>query len=66
MHFGVIGVDFETGSELWKIPLKTPYSQNSVTPVIDGDRLYYSGLDEGLHAVRLTRASGSWGTEPIW
>ncbi len=62
----VIGVDFETGSELWKIPLKTPYSQNSVTSVVAGDRLYYSGLDQGLHAVRLSRAAGSWGAEPIW
>ncbi len=64
MH--VIGVDFETGSELWKIPLKTPYSQNSVTPVMAGDRLFYSGLDHGLHAARLSRTSGGWRTEPIW
>ena len=62
----VIGVDFETGSELWKIPLKTPYTQNAVTPVVAGDRLFYSGLDHGLHAVRLSRVSGGWGTEPIW
>ena len=62
----VIGIDFETGSELWKIPLKTPYSQNSVTPVIAGDRRYYSGLDQGLHSVLLSRTSEGWRTEPIW
>ena len=39
----VVGVSL-AGAPLWQIPLTTPYDQNSVTPVVVGDLVVYSGL----------------------
>ena len=40
----LIGVSLSDGKLLWKQPLKTSYDQNSVTPLIVGDLVIYSGL----------------------
>ena len=62
----VVGLDLETGRLLWRIPFETPWVQNVVTPVVDGDRLIYSGLDQGITAVRPTFAAGDWTLEEAW
>ena len=58
----VVGLNPATGQLLWKIPFATSYDQNSVTPVVHGDVLIYSGLDNGVIAARLTPK----GPEQIW
>jgi outer membrane protein assembly factor BamB len=72
----VISLDPATGQLLWKIPLTTPYNQNSVTPVVRGDLLIYSGLDAGVTAVRITakgpeqlwqnKVAGMYMNSPVW
>jgi outer membrane protein assembly factor BamB len=37
-----------------------------VTPVVDGDRVIYSGLDHGTTAVRLVRKGTAWTAEDLW
>lgn len=49
----VIGVSLSDGKLLWKIGLKTPYDQNSVTPLVVGDLVIYSGLSNPVTAIRL-------------
>jgi len=62
----VAGFAAETGQRLWALPLTTDYDQNTVTPVVDGDRVIYSGLDKGVHAVRIVRRGPAFSVEPSW
>jgi outer membrane protein assembly factor BamB len=48
----LIGVSITEGKLLWKLPLKTPYDQNSVTPMIVGDLIIYSGLSNPVTAIK--------------
>jgi outer membrane protein assembly factor BamB len=62
----VIGLDVATGSLLWRLPFKTSYDQNSITPVVVKDMVVYSGLDNGTAAVRIVRKGDSWSAVPLW
>lgn len=48
----IVGVAVADGKLLWKMPLKTPYDQNSVTPLVVGDMVIYSGLSNPVTAIR--------------
>lgn len=65
-HSNIIGVDAASGKLLWKIPFKTEYDQNIVTPVIYKDTLIFSGVDKGVFAVRLNRTGDAWSTQTVW
>jgi outer membrane protein assembly factor BamB len=62
----VIGVSAKDGQLLWRIPFKTSFDQNSITPVVVNDVIVYSGLDSGTSAIRVRRKGDAWATEPIW
>jgi outer membrane protein assembly factor BamB len=62
----LVGVSLAKGELLWSVPLTTPYEQNAVTPVVSGDVVIYSGLDQGLQAVRIARKGAAWAAEPVW
>ncbi|MDX2152921.1 MAG: PQQ-binding-like beta-propeller repeat protein [Bryobacteraceae bacterium] len=62
----VIGVDAASGALLWQIPYKTDYTQNIVTPVIMGDTVIYSGLNNGVTAVKPVKSGGKWAAERVW
>jgi outer membrane protein assembly factor BamB len=62
----VIGVDPASGQLLWRLPFRTSYDQNSITPVVAKDVVIFSGLDNGTTAVRLTRKGATWTPEPLW
>jgi outer membrane protein assembly factor BamB len=65
-QLNIIGVEEATGKSLWKIPFKTNYEQNSVTPVLYRDTLILSGLDKGVFAVRLVRKGSELVPETVW
>lgn len=62
----VIGVAADDGQLLWRVPFRTSYDQNSITPIVVDDVVIYSGLDNGVTAVRIVRQGGAWGVEPKW
>ena len=62
----LLGLDASWGKVLWRIPFTTPWTQNSVTPLVLGDKIVYSGLDQGITAVKVTRKSEKWNTETLW
>jgi outer membrane protein assembly factor BamB len=62
----VVGVNGADGSLLWRMPFTTSYEQNSVTPLVTGDLVIYSGLENGTTAVRVARSGSQWTPTPVW
>ena len=62
----IVSVSAADGALLWQLPFTTAYDQNSVTPVVSGDLVIYSGLDNGVAAVRIARKGNQWTASPAW
>ncbi len=63
----VVGVDVASGARLWSLPLVSPYDQNAVTPVVAGDMVIVSALDQSTVALRPAKdASGRWTPVKVW
>jgi outer membrane protein assembly factor BamB len=62
----LISVMAADGATLWSVPISTPYDQNSVTPIVAGDLVIYSGLSNPIIAIRPARTSASWATPKVW
>ncbi len=62
----IVGVSASSGQLLWEIPLKTPYEQNSVTPLVYRDTIIYGGLGNPSVAVRPVERGGGWSLERLW
>lgn len=60
------GVSAADGALLWKLPFRTPYTQNIVTPVLHRDLLIFSGLGQGVFAVRVARQGNGWAAAEVW
>lgn len=52
----LVGVNAADGKLAWQLPLKTPYAQNSVTPIVHSGLVIYSGLANPVTAVRISGA----------
>jgi outer membrane protein assembly factor BamB len=62
----IVAVQPRTGQLLWRMPLETPYEQNSVTPLIANGLVIVSGLDFGVKALKPVLKNGSWAVETAW
>ena len=63
----LVGVAATDGRLLWEVPIKTPYEQNSVTPLVVGDLILYAGLENPTIALRVQAAQGrGWAATPVW
>src|SRR5580700_3212601 len=62
----LVGVSAATGELLWRIPFKTDYAQNIVTPVIYRDTLIFSGTGKPMMGVKLLKQGAAWTTETVW
>jgi outer membrane protein assembly factor BamB len=62
----VVGLGASDGQLLWRVPLRTSFDQNSVTPVVLNDVVIFSGLDSGTTAARVVRKGTSLTAEPLW
>ena len=54
------------GKLLWKLPFKTGYDQNSVTPLQYKDLAIISGFRKGATALRPQLKDGQWQAEEVW
>lgn len=61
-----LGVDFDDGKLLWKIPFQTEYDQNSVTPVAYEGSLIFSGLNKGVERYSVDKQDDEWETDNTW
>ena len=62
----VLGLSAADGKLLWQAPFTTAYDQNSATPVVVGDLVLYSGIEQPLTAIRIVQTGGRWGAQPAW
>ncbi len=62
----LVGVDAASGQLLWELAIKTPYEQNSVTPMAMGDLVLYAGLENPTVALRITKTGAKWTTAAAW
>jgi outer membrane protein assembly factor BamB len=63
----LVSVNAATGQLLWETPIKTPFEQNSVTPLVVNDLVIYAGLENPTIALRVTASRGQgWSVAPAW
>ena len=63
----LVGVAAADGRLLWEVPIKTPFEQNSVTPLVMGDVVISSGLENPTIAYWVTAGLGKgWSATPRW
>jgi outer membrane protein assembly factor BamB len=62
----LVGVDEATGALLWKVPFRTEYDQNAITPIVYGDTVIVSGLEKGVMAVKPLKRGSQWTAESVW
>ena len=61
----LVGVAAADGRLLWEVPIKTPYEQNSVTPLVVNDVVISAGLDNPTIAFWITAGLGKgWSATP--
>ena len=66
MQKDVTGVELATGKLLWKMPAKSAYDTNSVTPVFYRDLLIFGREGQGLTAVRLIKRGAEIVPQEVW
>jgi outer membrane protein assembly factor BamB len=63
----LVGVAAADGRLLWEAPIKTPYEQNSVTPLVVNDLVISAGLENPTIAYAITSTAGKgWTATPRW
>lgn len=62
----VVSIAARDGRLLWRLPFTTPYDQNSVTPLVVGERVILSGTDQSTFAVRPRAQGQTWTAEKVW
>ncbi|HJU44402.1 MAG TPA: PQQ-binding-like beta-propeller repeat protein [Vicinamibacterales bacterium] len=63
----LVGVNAADGRLLWEVPLKTPYEQNVVTPLVAGGLVISAGLENPTLGLSVTGTSGKgWSATPRW
>lgn len=62
----LVGIALADGALLWSLPFTTEYEQNAVTPLIAGDQVVVSGINQPLRALRVARGAGGWQVTTAW
>lgn len=66
MQKDLVGVDIANGKLLWRVPAKSGYDTNSVTPLLYKDMLIVAREDQGLTAFRLVKRGAELTPEEVW
>ena len=64
---GVVGVGLTDGKLLWTIPFK-PHkpAANSVTPIVDGQTVIFTGPHRGMAAVKIDKDGDAFTVKNLW
>lgn len=66
MAKSVVAVDADTGKLLWKLPQKTPYDENIMSPIYHDGCVFVSTRTTGSKLLRLVVEQGRVGVEQVW
>ncbi|MBA3767093.1 MAG: PQQ-like beta-propeller repeat protein, partial [Acidobacteria bacterium] len=61
-----VGVSAAGGKLLWKLPAKSSYDENNVTPIAYKDMLIFSMEDRGITAIRIVKRGQELVTQEVW
>jgi outer membrane protein assembly factor BamB len=62
----LVGVAAANGKLLWKLPAKSSYDTNSVTPIAYKDMLIFSREGQGITAVRVVKQGAQLVAQEVW
>lgn len=63
----LLGLALADGKQLWEIPETTQRMMyNALTPIIDGDTIYFSGQGKGTSAVRIEKDGDAFKPKELW
>jgi outer membrane protein assembly factor BamB len=62
----IVAVSEADGQLLWRLPFKTDYEQNAVTPIAFKDLVILSGLNQGVIALRPVKRGQQWAADQAW
>jgi len=64
----LVGIGLADGSVLWEIatPVGAGRTQNAASPVTDGQKVYYTGLNNGVNAIEVSRQGSSFSVSTLW
>ncbi len=60
----VVGVGAADGKLLWQVPFKT--RNNTVTPIVDGQTVFYAGEGSGTTAVKIEKKGDDFAAKELW
>lgn len=63
---GLLALDPDNGSVLWRVPFKTGANRNVLTPVLVDDTVYFASHTTGLRATRVRPDGNGLKTEESW
>ncbi len=65
----LVGVDVSNGTILWDYTIPLPTSgraDKSTSPVIDQQKVYFTGFGSGVHAIEITKQGSSFAVNNLW
>lgn len=63
----IVGVSLADGKLLWKLPfVPAGRSYNSVTPIVDGQTVIYTGAERGTYAVKIEMQGDGFTAKELW
>src|SRR5436190_237960 len=62
----LMGLDLQTGGQLWRVPFKTGAKRHASTPVIVGDTVTVNSQTIGLVCTRVAKDGDKWSTSQAW
>jgi len=62
----IVGVDPQSGKELWSVLFPDEWHENIATPLWTGSQLVVSGTRQGTHAFTISNVAGKWQAKEVW
>jgi outer membrane protein assembly factor BamB len=64
----LVSFDLSDGKQLWEFatPVGTGRVQNATSPVVDQNKIYYTGLSNGVNAIEIKKEGDSFAVNKLW
>jgi outer membrane protein assembly factor BamB len=64
----IVSFSLTDGKQLWELdtPVGTGRVNNAASPVADGNKLYYTGLNNGVNAAGIKKAGSTYTVTKLW